>query len=85
MTRADDRILEFLLNQGNEPLNATPAMIEANIDYKISHVRNRIRKLHTADLVKYYDEERGIYQISNKGKEYLIGNLETGDLEHTDP
>jgi len=84
MTRADDAILEFLLNEGNKPLNATPAVIQANIDYQISHVRNRIRKLHSAGLVEYFDEERGIYQISKKGRDYLKGNLEVDDLRIKD-
>jgi len=81
MTRADDTILEFLLNDGNEPLNASPTFVEANTDYKISHTRNRMRKLHEAGLVEYYDESRGIYRITDLGQVYLSGNLDADDLE----
>lgn len=81
MTRADDAILEFLLNEGNEPLNASPAFVEANIDYKISHIRTRLRKLLKADLVEYYDEDRGLYQITDRGRAYLEGELDAEDLE----
>ncbi len=81
MTRADDSILEFLLNQGNHPIRATPAVIQANVDYQISHVRNRIRQLHEAGLVEYYDEDRGIYEISDLGRAYLAGELDAGELE----
>ncbi|WP_137288102.1 ArsR family transcriptional regulator [Natronorubrum halophilum] len=83
MTRADDAILEFLLNEGNHPIVSTPAVIEANINYKISHVRTRLRKLDSAELVEYYDEDRGLYQISERGKAYLKGELDADDLEHT--
>ena len=81
MTRADDAILEFLQNEGNKPIRATPAVIEANLDYKISHIRNRIRELHDQELVVYYDESRGIYQITEKGRSYLAGELDADDLE----
>ena len=84
MTRADDTILEFLLNDGNEPLNASPTFVEANIDYKISHIRGRIRKLHEAGLVEYYDESRGIYRITDLGREYLAGEIDANDLQDTD-
>lgn len=81
MTRADDTILEFLLNDGNKPLNASPTFVEANIDYKISHIRNRMRKLHEAGLVDYYDEDRGLYRITDLGRDYLSGELNADDLE----
>jgi len=81
MTRADDSILEFLLNEGNRPIRASPAVIQANVDYQISHVRNRIRKLHEAGLVEYYDEDSGIYEITDLGRAYLAGELEAADLE----
>jgi len=81
MTRADDTILEFLLNEGNRPIRATPAVIQANIEYQISHVRNRIRKLHDAGLVEYYNEDSGIYQITDLGSAYLAGELNAGELE----
>jgi len=82
MTRADDTILEFLLNEGNKPLNASPTFVEANIDYKISHIRNRMRKLHEADLVEYYDESRGLYRITDLGRDYLAGELDASELDN---
>lgn len=76
MTRADDAILEFLRNGGNEDIRATPAVIEANVDYGISHVRNRVRTLCAAGLVAYYDGDRGIYEITSLGEAYLEGDLD---------
>ncbi len=81
MTRADDAILEFLLNEGNRPLVANPTTVEANIDYKISHVRRRLRALQDGGLVEYYDEDRGLYRISERGRKYLAGELDADDLE----
>ncbi|QCW05310.1 ArsR family transcriptional regulator [Natrinema pallidum] len=81
MTRADDAILEFLLNDGNDDLVATPAVIEMNITFGISTVRGRLRKLHGAGLVEYYDQSRGAYQISKKGRAYLEGDLDASELE----
>jgi predicted transcriptional regulator len=81
MTRADDAILEFLLNESNRPINANPAVVQANIDYQISHVRNRLRELHSAGLVEYYDKNRGIYRITKKGRAYLTGDLDAEELE----
>lgn len=80
MTRADDRILEFLQNEGSRPLNSSPAFVEANINYKISHIRTRMRKLHEAGFVEYYDENRGVYTITDLGCAYLAGEMEEEHL-----
>jgi len=81
MTAADDRILEFLLNEGNRPLVATPAVIEMNVDYQRTHVSNRLGELLDAGLVEYYDKERAAYQITDRGRAYLAGELDANDLE----
>ncbi|WP_222919929.1 ArsR family transcriptional regulator [Natrinema sp. SYSU A 869] len=81
MTRADDAILEFLLNEGNRPLIANPSTVEANIDYKISHVRRRLRALQEGGLVEYDDKDRGLYRITDQGCAYLEGKLDADDLE----
>nr|WP_254525462.1 ArsR family transcriptional regulator [Natrinema caseinilyticum] len=81
MTRGDDAILEFLLNEGNRPLIANPSTVEENIDYKISHVRCRLRALQDGGLVEYYDEERGLYRISERGRASLEAELDAEDLK----
>lgn len=81
MTRADDIILEFLLNEGSKELAATPGMIELNIDYGRTHISNRLKQLRDADLVEYFDEERGAYKITDHGRAYLAGELDADDLE----
>jgi predicted transcriptional regulator len=81
MTHADDVILEFLLNEPVGAIRATPAVVEANIDYKKTHVNNRMIELRKAGLLEYYDQDRGIYQITDRGRAYLAGELDTEDLE----
>lgn len=81
MTAADDRILEFLQNEGNRELIATPGMIELNIDYGKTHISNRLGVLRDAVLVEYHDETRGAYCITDRGRAYLAGELDAEDLE----
>jgi len=81
MTRADDAILEFLLNEPNNRLIATPAFIEMNIEFGISTCRTRIRKLNEVGLVEYHDEDRGSYMITDKGKNYLAGEIDADELD----
>jgi len=81
MTNADDRILEFLENEPNQSIVATPQVIAENIDFNRGYITQRLRKLRDHDLVEYYDEGSGIYQISDRGHAYLTGNLTADDLE----
>ena len=81
MTNADDHILEFLLNEGNREIVATPRVIAENIDFNPGYVRQRMGKLLDENLVEYYDEDAGIYQITDRGHSYLKGDLDADDLE----
>lgn len=81
MTNADDHILEFLLNQGSREIIATPAVISVNIDFNDGYVRQRLSELLDAGLVNYHDKNRGMYQITEKGREYLAGELDANELE----
>ena len=82
MTAADDRILEFLLNEGNESIIATPAVVEMNLDYQRTHINNRLGKLRGAGLVEYYDKNRGAYRITDRGRAYLAGEIDGEELEN---
>lgn len=65
MTRADDTVVKFLLNDGRGPLIATSTFVEANIDYKMSSIRSRMRTLHEAGLVECYDEDRELHVVGD--------------------
>lgn len=84
MTAADDRILEFLLNEGNQPIIATPAVVEMNVDYQRTHVNNRLSKLREAGLVEYHDQDRAAYKITDRGRAYLKGEIDAEKLEDPD-
>jgi len=81
MTNADDHILAFLLNDGNRELVATPAVIAENIDFNADYVRQRVSTLLEEGLIEYHDEDRGMYRITERGRKYLDGELDAGELE----
>jgi len=84
MTNADDHLLEFLLNEGNREIIATPAVIAENIDFNPGYVRQRVSKLLENELIEYHDEDRGMYKITDRGREYLAGDLDAEELEDTE-
>jgi predicted transcriptional regulator len=81
MTNADDRILEFLRNEGNGELVANPSVIAVNIGFSPHTVRERVGPLRRSGLVEYHDEDRGLYRITDTGRDYLEGRLDDNDVE----
>ena len=43
--------------------------------------RRRLRALQKGGLVEYYDEDRGLYRVTDRGQAYLKGSLNAGDFE----
>ncbi|OIB56281.1 MarR family transcriptional regulator [Natrialba sp. SSL1] len=76
MTQADDRILETL---SDSELILSPRVLAVNTDYSRHYLSTRLGKLHDADLVDRVDE--GLYQITDRGRAYLNGDLEADELE----
>ena len=81
MTPVDRDILELLLNEGNRELRLTPGMIAENIDWGDQAVREHMPVLREHGLVEYSDEKRGVYQLSERGRAWLRGNLPSDELE----
>ena len=81
MTPADRAILERLENDDRDELVLTPALIAANSDYARTTVREHLGQLLGHGLVEYYDEDRTIYQLSERGRDYLVGELDASELE----
>lgn len=81
MTKSDDAILEFLLNEPARPIRATPGVVAANINFAKSTINDRLPSLLQTNLVEYYDESAGIYQITEKGKRYLSGEISEDELQ----
>ena len=76
MTQADDRILETL---AASDLILSPRVLAVNIDYSRHYLSTRLGKLRDAELVERVDD--GLYQITDRGRSYLEGDLEAVELE----
>lgn len=77
MTKADDRILEFLYVEGK----SQPAMIgeDDRVRFKTQYINQRLSKLLDAGLVTRVG--RGVYLISEEGEAYLSGEFDARDLD----
>ncbi|WP_276253580.1 transcriptional regulator [Halomontanus rarus] len=71
----DERILEIL----STGLIFSPKVIAVNIDRGRSHVNRRLKVLVEKGFVNQVD--RGYYEISETGREYLEGELDASDLD----
>ncbi|WP_126662005.1 winged helix-turn-helix domain-containing protein [Haloterrigena salifodinae] len=78
MNQTDSRILE-LLNESN--LILSPAVTAINLDYSRNWVSRRMSKLENADLIEKVDGS--YYQITDRGRAYLEGEIEAEELEQT--
>jgi DNA-binding IclR family transcriptional regulator len=81
MTRCDGAILQWLDNSPNRDLVAGPAVVAANIGYAGSTVRQRMRELERRGLIEYHDADRGLYQLSDLGRSFLLGDVGADELE----
>ena len=75
MTSADNRLLEFLRDK---EIVASPRVISVNIDYDRQYVSKRLRILAQNELVANVDT--GLYEITDRGQQYLDGEVEKDDL-----
>ncbi|QGN06154.1 MarR family transcriptional regulator [Halorhabdus sp. CBA1104] len=76
MTQADDRLLETLEDSG---LILSPRVLAVNTNYSRHYVSERLAVLIEGGLVE--KEKEGIYRITEKGKQYLVGDLDTDELQ----
>ena len=79
MTKSDDAILELLAESG---IAIPPRAIAFNIQ-NVSRptIDRRLPKLEEAGLVKRYEDPQGYTEITDRGREYLAGELDADDLE----
>lgn len=76
MTQGDDRILETL---ADSDLVLSPAVIAINTEYTRNYVNKRVAVLHENGLIERVQD--GYYQITEKGRGYLAGELDASELE----
>jgi hypothetical protein len=75
MTLADDRILEYLREEGT----GTPTQISESglVRFTRPYINERLSKLGTHGLV--VNVGNGVYQITERGEAYLDGNVDTSE------
>lgn len=77
MTIWDDRILEYIEEEGS----ASPSELEKSGYLRISksQISRRLRKLAEYGMLNHLGN--GVYVITQKGEDYLEGDLDAGELE----
>jgi len=82
MTKSDPAILEFFEEQ---EISMPPAVVSFNIQ-GVSHptVKRRLPVLADNGLLERVEEKRGYYRITEKGRQYLSGDLDASELENDD-
>ncbi|WP_231183090.1 winged helix-turn-helix domain-containing protein [Haladaptatus sp. DYF46] len=83
MTGNDDSILEYL---HEHDVVLPPTGLEINLDREgvgisYSTISRRLKKLQEHGLVKKVREKEGYYAITEKGRQYLAGDLDADELE----
>ncbi|AFO57922.1 MULTISPECIES: helix-turn-helix transcriptional regulator [unclassified Natrinema] len=79
MTKSDPAILEVFEEAG---IAIPPAVAEYNlVGVSKSTVKRRLPVLVDHGLLKKVDEDRGYYRITERGRQYLEGELDAEDLE----
>lgn len=80
MTLADDRILEYIRENGS---GRAKAMADSGyVRYSRPHLTKRCKKLVDYGLLQHLGN--GVYVITEKGEKYLDGELDTAELEKSD-
>ncbi|MBX0304729.1 transcriptional regulator [Haloarcula salinisoli] len=86
MNEVDDAVLEFFEAQ-DEGVALPPTVVWYNlhdllevIDKSRDTVARRMRKLTNRGLLTKASEERGYYQITQKGRDYLTGDIDAEEL-----
>jgi hypothetical protein len=80
MTLVDDRVLEFL--DENESGTPTKMKEEGPINYSRPYINRRCKKLAEKGLIKNLGN--GVYVLSDTGKAYLDGRLDTQNWTRVD-
>ncbi len=81
MTAVDLDILEVLANPGApRDFVANPRVIAANTTWDSQTVRDHMKRLRDGNLVEYYDEGDGIYQLSDLGAQYLARAVDPSEI-----
>lgn len=75
MTIADDRILEFLQEEG--PMSPSKIHDDGRVRFSRTYINQRCKKLVNHGLAKNLGN--GVYSITDKGQRYLEGEEDLRD------
>lgn len=79
MTKSDPIIIEFF---GEAGIAMPPAVANYNLDgVSRSTLKRRLPVLVENGMLEKVDESKGYYEITDKGRAYLAGELDADDLE----
>lgn len=84
MGKYDEPILELL---AESDVAAPPATVAFNLEWHdlaspaYSTVKRRMRKLAAHGLLKKVETDAGYYAITDQGRAYLAGELDSNELE----
>ncbi len=83
MTGSDDKILELLEESGvalnKKGLEVNFELEDEGISY--STIKRRLPMLEESGLVEQVREKGSYYRITQKGQQYLAGDLDASELE----
>lgn len=84
MVAADTVILWFLSSAGRWRIAATPSVVALNVGLSQSHSGRRMKLLEDGGLVELVDD-RGYYRITDKGEQFVLGQLDGSELNKLEP
>lgn len=86
MTESTRRILQLLENSGValSKRGIEVNLLESGNDISYTTIKNHINLAETAGLVEVVESEGSWYKITNRGREYLAGELDADKLEEGD-
>ncbi|WMT07481.1 MarR family transcriptional regulator [Natrinema thermotolerans] len=70
---------EIMLFFDEHPIQVSPKVLAANIEYDRQYVSKRCGRLVDAGLLASVDT--GLYQLTDTGHDYLEGELDASELE----
>lgn len=61
-----------------------PATLSLNLPYSRDHISRRCLELSKHGLLERYDDNTAAYRITDRGQDYLAGDLDADDLRPDD-
>jgi len=77
MSPIDYHILEFF---EQHDIQASPKVVSSNIDYDRVYTGKRLKALKSAGL--FTQAENDLYELSDRGRAFLAGEVNGGDLDN---